>query len=510
MAIELDPKDPNAYLTKARLLVGAQRFEEAAAAIDRAEALIKDAGSPVAEARIDRARAYSAFLSRNFAQSAEAYQRSARAFDAAGLTVLAAQSLKGAGDCELKQDHLGEAFAIYDRVLTVARSAGDHRTIVGTLTSKGGARMTRGEYEQAARELKEARDDALTLGNPRLLAAASLTLASAEAQLGRDEDARDLAENALAVARDAEDFEVQGKAMLRLANAYYREGRFDEATRTYSDVRDSPRLAQAPGNPLGNVYLGLAEIQRELGRLKAAAESADQAVSVNRTANDRPLLGYSLVERARVRADLRLDAGAEQDLDEAAKLASDPRARLADLARTVGLGRAALAMRQEQWVAAEQGLATLRDVAGSMNDGGFDASVFGLCADVAIERGRTDDAVRYARRVDANASASPVERVHARVNLARGYARGPDRALAGPEARRSLADAERLGLPYIAARACTVLIELADSDDLDGIRARGRAALARYLDAAPEASLENVRARSDVRVMIRALERIAR
>ena len=510
IAIELDPKDPNSHLFKARLLSDAQRFDDAAAEIDRAEALIKEAGSAVGEARIERARAYSAFLKKSFVQSAEAYQRAARAFETAGLPVLAAQSLKGAGDCELKQGHLDAARAIYDRVLTVARSAGDSRTIVGTLSSTGGVRLTRGEYEQAARDLKEARDEALKLGNPRLLAGVTLNLASAEARLGRDDEARSLAESALGVARDAEDFEVQGKAMLRLANAYYREGRFDEAIHMYSDVRDSPRLAQAQGNPLGSVYLGLTEIQRELGRLKGAAEAADQAVSVNRAANDRPLLGYSLVERARVRADLRLDAGAEQDLDEAGKLASDPKAMLADLARTVGLGRAALAARKGHWQEAERELAALRNETGTPNGAGFDASVFSLSAEVATELGRSEDAIRYARSVDANTAASPVERVQGRMNVARAHARGADHASASSEARRSLADAERLGLPYIAAVCCAVLTELQDGTDIEAIRARGREYVARYLDAAPESARENLRARSDVRVMIRALSSDAR
>src|SRR5207342_3208807 len=115
----------------------------------------------------------------------------------------AAVARKGAGDCELMQGRLDAAVAIYEPVLAAARSAGDHRTVVNTLSSLGAQYLVRGSFVQAERALREARDEALGLGNPRLLARPTLNLASALDSSGRGAESRAMAEEALALARDA-------------------------------------------------------------------------------------------------------------------------------------------------------------------------------------------------------------------------------------------------------------------------------------------------------------------
>ena len=63
-----------------------------------------------------------------------------------------------------------------------------------------------------------------------------------------------------------------------------------------------------------------------------------------------------------------------------------------------------------------------------------------------------------------------------------------------------------MGVPIVTALACTVLVALGDGGDADAIRARGRAALARYLDAAPEERRDALRERSELQAMMRAFE----
>ena len=344
------------------------------------------------------------------------------------------------------------------------------------------------------------------LGNPRLLAGPTLNLASALESSGRGGESRALAEEALALARDADELGTQGKALLLLANARYREGRLAEAIRSYREVLDSAPLANAPGTPLGNVHLGLASILREAGRLKEAAASADEAVAVNRAGSQRALLGYSLVARARVRADLRLDAGAQEDLDEAAKLVADPAAPLEDLKLRVELGRAELAAARGRWDDAERKLAPLRAGLGPESGAGLAASVFGTSAEVATADGRAQDAIRYARRAVESPSEFSVQRTWFRVDLARAHVGTGDKAAAELEARRALDEADRIGLPIVVALATAVIVQLHDDRDDPAMRARGRAALEGYFDAAPEDRREALRTRNDLQSTIRTLE----
>lgn len=506
LAIALDPKDPGAQLAKARVLGKARRYDDAVAAFDRAGLLFRESGSTVGDATVLRARADFEYSRARYPESEALYQRAAPVFAAAGLDMLAAQSRHGAGNCELMLGHLDAAVAIFQPVLAAARSAGDHRLIVKTLASLGGQYIVRGNPEEAEKVLRQARDEASRLENPRLLAGPTLNLASVLSTLGRAGESRPLAEEALTMARSSEDYEVQSKALLLLANANYLEGRLDDAIRSYRDVLQSEPLATAPGTPLGNVHLGLAELLREAGQLKAAADSADAAVSVNRLANNRALLGYSLVARARVRADLMLDAGAEQDLDEATKLASQPGAPLADVLRRVGLGRAANAMRRGKWDDAERELAALRANPGTASDPRHDSPLLVLSAEVAVARGRSQDAVRFARDVVDDETASAVDRATSRVDLARAEALAGNRAAAATLAGRGLDEAERIGMPVVVATASAFLVDLAEGGDTESIRARGTTALARYLDAAPDDRREPIRQRSDLRAIIRSLE----
>jgi serine/threonine-protein kinase len=506
MGIALDAKDPAAYLTKARLLWRAKRFEEAGAELDRADSLFTEAGSSVGRATVDRARGDSKYAQAQYPQAEDLYQRAARTLAAAGLDLLAGVARKGAGDCELLQGKLAAAVAIYEPVLAAARSAGDHRTTVSTLSSLGAQYLVQGNFAQAEKALREAREEALGLGNPRLLARPTLNLASALDSSGRGGESRALAEEALALARDAEESEIQCKALMLLANASYREGRLDEAARSYREVLDSASLANAPGTPLGNVHLGLASILRESGELTAAAASADNAVAVNRAGSQRVLLGYSLVARAQIRAELRLDAGAQEDLDEAAKLTSDPAANLQDLKRHVDFGRAALAAAKSRWDDAERLLAPLRERIGAEHAAGIDATALSLSAEVAIEAGRMQDAIRFARRAIENPTVFAVDSTRSRVDLARAYAATGNKPEAASEAHRALDEAERIGLPVVVALAAAVIVDLSGGVEASTIRARGRAALERYLDAAPETQRDALRNRNDLQSAIRTLE----
>jgi tetratricopeptide (TPR) repeat protein len=506
LAIALDAKDPTARVLKGRLLSKLKRFDEASAAIDQAEGLVTETGNTVGRASVDRIRGDSEFLHERFAPAGALFEKASRAYAAAGLDFLAAQCRKAVGDCELKRGNLKEAIAIYEPVISAARLASDHRMVINALSSLGAQYQLRGQYEAAAKTLREARADALGLGNPLLLVGPTLNLASALGSLGPSDEARALAEESLNLARSLGNSEIEAKSMLVLANAQNREGHLDEAARIYQEVLGSPALAGAAGAPPGNAHLGLAKIFRQQGRLKDAAESADAAVAFNREKNQRALLGYSLVQRARVRIDLGLDAEARADLDEAAKLAIEPPPPLEDLQFDVGIARARLAASKSRWDDAEGVLAGLRRAAWSEPGASTDTALLAFSASVANERNRSQDAIRYASDAVSNRQGSPVDRAGARIELARALLRTAKNAEAASEAQRGLDEADRMGLPIVTAAACALLMSVGGTSASEANSVHGLAALQRYVDAAPENRREALRARTDLQTMTRALK----
>jgi hypothetical protein len=148
----------------------------------------------------------------------------------------------------------------------------------------------------------------------------------------------------------------------------------------------------------------------------------------------------------------------------------------------------------------------LRSSIAPEHTGGVDATVLGMSAQVAIELGRTQDAIRFARRAIENATVYPVDRARSRGDLARGVALAGDRAAAVSEGQRALAEADRMGILVSEALACAVLVDIGEGGDIEAIWTRGRSAFESYLDAAPEDRRAALEARRDLQFITRTLK----
>jgi PHD/YefM family antitoxin component YafN of YafNO toxin-antitoxin module len=104
--------------------------------------------------------------------------------------------------------------------------------------------------------------------------------------------------------------------------------------------------------------------------------------------------------------------------------------------------------------------------------------------------------------------ALPTERSWARTVRAAALASADETEEAARTARHALDEARRMGADLMEARAAAVLLSLQEHHhmaDLDEIRARGKSALERLLEAVPRDRRTAVRARKDVGDLIAKL-----
>ena len=487
-AIALDPKDPASHVAEAAALNAGRKFDDAMASLKRADDGFVALKSAVGHAIVEQVSGEVSYRAARYAEAKQHYEVAADGFARENLEARSARARKGAGDALLQQGNLEAAAAIYESVLAIARKLGDFRTIVKLLENTGAQHFARGEFDKAERALRESRAEAIPLGNSSLLAGPTLNLASLLAYTGRHSESKALAEEALRLSRETQVIEQQTGALVLIGDALDAEGRLDEAVRAFREIVESDVLSKAPGAPVGDAYVRLADIYRDRGELAKALEASEKGIAFQETIEKKLGLGYAFLSRALSRADLGLYAEAAADIQQAEKLAADSNA--------TAFAKARWAANQGRSDEAERALSGLRKASLT---GKLAVRTPALSALVAVERGRYDEAVRQARLGLSRVAQFPREEAALRSLLSRALAGTHDADGAEAEARKALEAGERLGLPIAVARACAVLGQLTPPvPDRDALASKGRAALDRLLDGAPDDRRAALGKRSDL------------
>ena len=510
LALGLDPRDPRAHLSKALGLAADQRTAE----LERADVLFAELGSPVGRANVIEARARSAFMLGKYDEARKDYGAAADALHAEGLDALAVGARKGVADADLAVGNLKAAEDAYVPVLAAARAAGNYRLVVNTLDSLGGNLYQRGDLPHAEQRFREARSEGEHLENPKLLMGVTLNLSGLLGATGRGGEARSLAEEALAMARETGSQQGELLALTFIADDDSRRGNLAEAVMAYREIVDSPDLAKAGGSKLGYSCAALAELLRTMGRLDEASAAVQKAVEVDRKAKDRVLLAYALVLEARILIDLALLERAEVVLKEAEDLGKGEgvdQGTLEDLTPRIALARVAFDAVRGRWNDAENRLAPLRMATAGSNVQGLAAEVLLASCEIARNAGSVERAADFCGRATEKPTAGPAEQAAARAGWADALAASQDLDAAAREGRRAVDEAERMSLPLALARGYAAIAASASAaHQRSRLAAKGKEALKRYVDSAPEDRREFIQRRLDLRPLSDALERMSR
>ncbi len=211
----------------------------------------------------------------------EHYRRAGDAARAWTFLGLAARSLA-------ERDLLGEAWAVAERAAGIeeeARRELPESTFAGArlafLDVRAATLYNRGSWAEAAAALAALRDAALALGDDALGARAGLDRATCLWRLGREDDARNLAEGVLASARSRHDRVAIIDALHRLAAFAWEKG--DLAT-CEALAQEGLLSASGPDVALARaeILMALTAVQASQGQLAAATRGLVEAEGILR------------------------------------------------------------------------------------------------------------------------------------------------------------------------------------------------------------------------------------
>jgi tetratricopeptide (TPR) repeat protein len=497
--IQLDPQDPRTQMLRARLLTRLQRWEDARSSIATARTLFEQVKSAPGLAEIEKLRGDLAYRQRRFEEAAALYRGSAEAFGAAGLEALAAAAGKAAGDAELMRGRLHAAQLLYEPALRTALEHGQIRAVVNARNSLGAKLYLEGRIEEAEPLLRQAVSQARELERPRMATAPLLNLANLLNYTGRIREGEDVALEALDMARLAGDSAREIRARIMIADASYQQGKIEEAARAYRELLVLQRSKSASSASLGYSLASLTEVLLALGETGEALGAIEEALGSYREQAEDIDLGYGLLLRSEVRAQLALWDEAEADLAEAEALARNEERELGDLMDHVVLGRGRNALRRGRWGAAEGHLAQARRSGEASEVVNLLVPALVSSCEFALARGDAERALSWCREALERDRAIAADRTRARAGVARALALNGEMAAAEREARRALDDASAMGLLLETARAAGTLLSLEPAPmDQEALGEQGRRAMAKYLEAVPPDRRAAVRARPDL------------
>lgn len=508
-ALALDPKSAPTLLLRARLMGILKRYEEAESDLAKTETMFASLESRAGAALVQQARGNLEYARQAYPAAARHYTAAADLYRDLGLAVKEAELRKSEGDAELRQGNLGAARAHYEEAMAAARIAGDHQLIARALGSLGGQLYLKGDYEGAEKALRQAVDEARQIENSQLILVPLINLADLLGSTGRVGESRGLAAEAVQVARERNDRGREASALSIVAYADYQQGRQAEAVSAY---RDLVRLRRGEGgskDSLAKSLASLALILEAAGPSREALEAVNEAVEIDRAGGSRPDLAYVLVIRARIRGQLALWDDATADIKEAEEIARSGKEKIETVIHSAGLVRGLLLTMQGQWAGAEPRLEEARRAGAATGGVGLEVPALVGLSRVALERKDPARAVRLARQALDHPKAQGEEPTSARAVLASALAATGDGSSAAREARRALDEAETMGLWLVAAKAAQVLASLPAAhrpSDMEQIEKRGREALGKLLEAAPEDRRAAIRSRPDIEYLFANLD----
>lgn len=173
---------------------------------------------------------------------------------------------------------LRDAIARLEEAVDLSLSMADVHSEAECRARLGQAYNSMGELERALRLCREANASAQDLGFTRLEGSSLSTLSLVQSRLGRFEEAAESAERAVAIFDSIKEIQLCVDALSNLSQAIEGLGRFEEALdRADAALERCQRMSMPSVLPL--VLARRADVLVRMGELKAAAESANQALS---------------------------------------------------------------------------------------------------------------------------------------------------------------------------------------------------------------------------------------
>jgi tetratricopeptide (TPR) repeat protein len=499
-ALDLDRLDPRSFVTRATILAKTDRFDEATQALDRAESLYRNMGSGAGLLFVALRRGFLDARRGRYEDAAVLSETAAAGFRDLELTGFAVVAEKNLADMHLYRGNLSVAAALYQDLLARARTAGQYRMIVNILDTLGGTLYRAGRIEEGENQFKEALRQARRLDNPRLLTGPMLNLAGVLNYQGKVHEGRDLAQEGLALARKRNDQTAVAHAQNLLADADFQLGHLSRAVETYREIIRYLRSPSGSTAKLGFSLASIAPALRHLGATEEALEAIEEAIGLSRQQDKRIDLGYQLITRSLILAELAQGDQSLRDLDEAGIIANDKNEPLLDLQPRVELTRARVLLMRGDQNEAEEILARLREVDADSKAVGVTMQLWIASCESSLVADEAESGMRYCRLALEYPNATIVGRVRARLGLARAQSLEGQIDSAETEARTALDAAEKMGLSLTTAKAAAVLVSLpGQRADHEALLGRGRKALVLYMSRAPSDRRVAMMSRADLK-----------
>lgn len=204
-----------------------------------------------------------------------------------------------------------------DRALELYEAAGDPLNAARATRLKGSIRMFRGDRAGAQQLHRAAAEQFEKLGAHRDRAIALLGLSNGTEN--RDERGA-LLDETVALARKAQDFKTEGRALHSRGDNHFAAGRFDQAI---ADLGAAIERFDAVNDrtALGDAWVSLGRIHRAHGRLAQAIEYYDRAIAIQEMSGDLRGLVQSVNAKAVALGLLGRRAEARREYERACEIA---------------------------------------------------------------------------------------------------------------------------------------------------------------------------------------------
>lgn len=239
-----------------------------------------------------------------------------------GDKALEANVLQSVGDNLYNHGQLDAAEDNYSRAISLLRETGDKASLAYVLTSQGRLLRAHGVPEKAIPLYQEARDIQEKNGDHSGAIQSTNAMAVAYGAMGNNDTSIRLYEEALAMARTAHNERYISFELGNLASSYERAGRDKEAVTIMEELlRKGDANAEYRWQTLGLAYL-------HLHRPQDALEALTKSIDISRQKNNWDNLASSFLVRSACLEELKRQAEALSDAQEALRVIEDVRAHV--------------------------------------------------------------------------------------------------------------------------------------------------------------------------------------
>jgi len=258
--------------------LGLGQVEEALASFDRALALAREAGLKKEEADWHKGKGSALTRTGKYGPALEEYQLALDGYRQAGLKRELVEGLNDLGTLHLVLGDAASAEKSFRQALELARAIGNPRGVTFNLFALGNLEWRKARYEQAAALYREAHAQAQKAEDQTATALSLLQLALTHRDLGRLEEARQAAQEALEISRAIGARPLEAQALYALGDV----ARVAQAhERALQHFALGEQIAQTFGDPdlLWRLAYGRGRALEALGRDEEAVAAYREAIT---------------------------------------------------------------------------------------------------------------------------------------------------------------------------------------------------------------------------------------